>query len=524
MMLKKFARYLIILLATIMITIGFAPHSSAQFSFLPNVNNIDDSSLPETPVWDLNKAKPCGKYWCSNVYFYGIKIFAPETITVALPRDLNKTLSEIALDVEQRAKFIQKIFQQIFDRIRQSNQLGKYGQDENWRFWLLPSEEKRIHPLTPIVDVGIENGQTVIFVTKKPGLNLSIPQQTIVTVTEIDAKANNTTIKLLAQQWSEEVKESLSEAIWGLEMDIQNPFLRIKVNLIIVVSAFVLLSIAQWIKYIIKKWKKNLTTELADIQASLTINPEGQSQEQTEDLSKDNQSSQINQAETNNIRRFLFLGINHSKKVIADGISLSTKLLPTKLRQKQNLVRQQINICELVINVIRLLQLTCIFIAIASIVFSYRETRFLFNLFVTQALVIQLIWVIMVLLDKMVDFWVDFALDKWAKQRQEEFPDSNRPSLRVNTYSLALRGATTVLFTTVGIFLTLGVIGLSPTVIASAGALAVVFAFLSRNLLEDMLNGILILATDRYAVGDVIEINGLAVLKQRNTKILVSKP
>lgn len=90
------------------------------------------------------------------------------------------------------------------------------------------------------------------------------------------------------------------------------------------------------------------------------------------------------------------------------------------------------------------------------------------------------------------------------------YPNSNRPSLRVNTYSLALRNATTVLFMLTGIFLSLGVIGLSPTFIASAGALAVIFAFLSRNLLEDMLNGILILTTDRYAVGDVVEINSLS--------------
>jgi small-conductance mechanosensitive channel len=37
--------------------------------------------------------------------------------------------------------------------------------------------------------------------------------------------------------------------------------------------------------------------------------------------------------------------------------------------------------------------------------------------------------------------------------------------------------------------------------------LPVAIAFLSRSLLEDMLNGILILSTDRYAIGDVIDVN-----------------
>ena len=185
-------------------------------------------------------------------------------------------------------------------------------------------------------------------------------------------------------------------------------------------------------------------------------------------------------------------------------------LLPVQLRQKHNLVRQQINLSELLIVLLSLTQFTFIFIAIASIAFTYRETRFLFNLFFTQAILLPVIWIITILLDKIVDFWIDYVLDKWAKQRQEIYPNSNRPSLRVNTYSFALRNATTVLSIVIAIFISLAVIGLSPTTIASAGALAVVFAFLSRNLLEDMLNGILILSTDRYAVGDVIEINGLS--------------
>lgn len=82
--------------------------------------------------------------------------------------------------------------------------------------------------------------------------------------------------------------------------------------------------------------------------------------------------------------------------------------------------------------------------------------------------------------------------------------------MRVNTYSPALRGATTFIFGAIALFYTLSIIGLGQNVLAGAGALAVVFAFFSRNLLEDMLNGILILITDRYAVGDMVEINGLS--------------
>ena len=506
MMLKKITRYLvIILLTTIIITIGFSPQSSAQLSLLTNIRNVD-YTLPETPAWDLNKAQPCGKYWCSNVHFYNNKIFDSDTITVALPRDLSKTSPEVAIDVEQRAKFIQRIFQEILENIQQSEQLGKLENNQNWRFWLL-EREKPLHPLTPNVEKGIENDQNVIYVVPKPELGLS--QQTIITVTKVDARANGTTGENLSEQWRLQVKKSLSEAIWGLEMDSQQPFFRIKIVLVVVFACFTLLLFGQIIKHIIKKWKKSLVLQLKEIQSTLAINPESKLKDQISSDIDDSPVQEEVQEKNRNAQSILFKSINRGKKVIAESISLSSKFLPIKLIQKQNLIRQQTNVSELLINLLRLSQLTLILVAIASIVFTFRETRFLFNLFVTQAWILPVIWIVMVITDKVVDFWIDYALNKWAKERQAIVPNSNRPSLRVNTYSPALRGATSVLFTFIGIFISLAVIGLSPTFIASAGALAVVFAFLSRNLLEDMLNGILILATDRYAVGDVVEINGL---------------
>jgi small conductance mechanosensitive channel len=503
---QKLIRYFLLLLTTLVMTLNLSHLSLAQLpfqSYIPNPNL--ESSLPETPAWDLKKAKPCGKYWCSSINFSGNRIFSQDFITIALSRNLNKPSQEVIFDVEERAKFVQNIFQEILDKIQKSNQLGNV-EPQNWQFWLL-NHQKPIHPLTPIVVEGKENEQTVIFVAAKSELGL--PQQTIITVTQIDAKANGITQDKLVQKWRWEIKKSLSEAIWGMEMDVQQPFLRLKIISVVIFATLILIFVFARIKLIIKKWKKNLSLELTELQTSLAINPELQTSEPPE-IPRDDLDHSNSSPNDSLMERLVVRSIDQSRKVIADGISFSTKLLPSKLREKQNLIRQQINISELLIMLLRLAQFTLIFIAIASIVFTYRETRFLFNLFFTQAILLPIIWILAGLLDKIVDFWIDYALDKWAKQRQEMYPNSNRPSLRVNTYSLALRNATTVLFTAIAIFLSLAVIGVSPTAIASAGVLAVVFAFLSRNLLEDMLNGILILATDRYAVGDVIEINGLS--------------
>ena len=51
-------------------------------------------------------------------------------------------------------------------------------------------------------------------------------------------------------------------------------------------------------------------------------------------------------------------------------------------------------------------------------------------------------------------------------------------------------------------------LGFNPSVLAGAGLIAVAVAFLSRSLLEDVISGIMILCTDRYALGDVVDLGG----------------
>ena len=67
-------------------------------------------------------------------------------------------------------------------------------------------------------------------------------------------------------------------------------------------------------------------------------------------------------------------------------------------------------------------------------------------------------------------------------------------------------GNTEALLIILGIYLSIWLVGLNISILAGAGVFAVALAFLSRNLLEDMLNGIPILCSDRYGIGDVIDV------------------
>ena len=506
-MIKKIYRYSLIILLTLIFCVSFSSQTYAQLPFFPTINSVE-TVLPETPAWDLNKARACGRALCSDVFFYGNRTIRPSTdiipplrrdiITVAASRTIERTIQEVAFEVEQRARSIQNIFLQIFESMKNSSQIGNLGK-KDLRFWLSLTKNKPLHPLTPVVDIGYENNQTVIFVAAQPDLGLT--QQTLITITQVDARANNQTMDELAQKWRTVVIKAFSEALWGLEMDRQQPFLRLKISLVTVALTLILILIANFFGSLTHKWHRNLYQQLKDIQNTLLVDPEAKPVKRVE-------KKKVNVNDSNHGG---FQGIfDNGRKMIAEGISFSAKLIPSAILQKQNIIRQQINISELISNLLFFSKFTIVLISIGSIAFTYRETRFLFNLFLIQAVLLPAIWILMILTDKFVDFWIDYALNRWAKEKQELEPESNRANLRVNTYSPALRGATTFIFGAIALFASLSVVGLSPSFLAGAGAIAVVFAFLSRNLLEDMLNGILILITDRYAVGDVVDINGLS--------------
>ena len=105
-----------------------------------------------------------------------------------------------------------------------------------------------------------------------------------------------------------------------------------------------------------------------------------------------------------------------------------------------------------------------------------------------------------------VCFFIDYFLNRWAKGAQIENPNSNRYTLRVTTYSPALKGASKFGFILLGAVFTIQLIGIDPNILAGAGGAALLVGFLARNILEDLLNGALILWTDRYAIGDIIDV------------------
>jgi small-conductance mechanosensitive channel len=96
--------------------------------------------------------------------------------------------------------------------------------------------------------------------------------------------------------------------------------------------------------------------------------------------------------------------------------------------------------------------------------------------------------------------------------------DAQRRKLRTSTIAGAIKDLATVLIATMGLLLGLKVSGISTgSVLAIGGLLGLAISFGSQSLVKDVVNGILILVEDQYAIGDVIDLGRVSGLVENLT-------
>lgn len=84
---------------------------------------------------------------------------------------------------------------------------------------------------------------------------------------------------------------------------------------------------------------------------------------------------------------------------------------------------------------------------------------------------------------------------------------SQRVALRISTFSWVLRSVVSIVCLGAGFLGVLSAIGVDLVpILAGAGIFGLVISFASQSLIKDMINGLLILYEDQYAVGDMIQV------------------
>ena len=524
---KRTTKFIVLAILTLTLILSWTPKSVGQ---IPLFTTPTNNQPTQSPPWDLNKAYTCGKFWCSNVYIYDepskieTSLLTPE-LTLTVLRDRDQSSLEAAEEVEQRAKLVQRVFERIFERITRTLRTSKVSDIPDWQFWL-PTTVKPLHPQTPKIEVGIQNEQTVIYVPNQPELGLAA--QAIVTVTQIDAKANGKTIEQLAKAWRSSIRKSFSNALWGHELNLHYPLWRWGISGAIMGVTIALIWLIELIRSLLRKWNNRLKQKLNKITDSLAVDPEATASQQREknitDAMDDSESleNQISQPDDNSLKSIektapsvlrqtkLF---NFIKDFFKNKWVLPTYHLPKQMLflRHQTLIQQKRNFCQLLLRLTLISEILTPSLSLVLIVLIFRQTRFLSVYLLKETLILLIFWSCLIFADKLGDFLIDYLLNRWASEAQIADPSSNRYTLRANTYSKTFKRGTTFFAIVFGLYMSIWLIGINPSVLAGAGVVAVAVAFLSRSLLEDIINGILILYTDRYAIGDVIDLgNGMS--------------
>ena len=528
---KRTIKFIIISILSFNLSLTLSPKTLGQIPLFMPGSDSQNPQLTSNP-WDLNQAFRCGRFWCSEVNFIDgdVKQGLTGDLILAAPQEINRSNVEIVQQLEQRSQLVVRIFKQIINSIINQQTESEVPYRPDWEFWL-PTTEKTLHPLTPKVEVGTENQQTVIYLPEQP--ELGITAQTIVTLTRLDAQANGKKFEELAQIWRNNIRRSFSYVLWGHELYLQHPGWRAKISVAIILLVLALIWLSHLIRNFLIKHNNQLRQQLSQLtesiatktEANTVIEPEVNSIE--ENISNTEEPSEIIKPEKEiarqdnvsvqpsmeiaplpSLQKNLFNFIRRlarKTKVLAFETSISQAKF---FLQRQNLIKQRQNLYQLFLRLMLIFQFLFLSLGLIGIVFTFRQTRFLSVYLFKQMVILIILWLGLSLIDKLGGILIDFILHRWATEGQLMYPTSNRYTLRVDTYSKTLKKAISFFTIFLGIYLSLFLLGVNLAVLASAGVFAVAVAFLSRSILEDLLNGILILSTDRYAIGDVIDVGG----------------
>ncbi|WP_221638151.1 mechanosensitive ion channel family protein [Synechococcus sp. BSF8S] len=512
-------------LVLVMLTCTLIVVTPAVQAQIPFASSDTSASAPRTkPWWDPAQAERCGRLWCSQVLIpYFTFDGENKDIVVAIAAETNVAESDLTRTVEQRSETIVESFDAVLNQLRRS--LGRFSQSNaiDWSkldmqqehslwFWLA-NTPKPLHPLIPKIDIGKLNNATVIFVLADEELELS--QQILATVTDTDAQHAGLPKEDLATRWKQTFQSSFNSAVWGLEFNRAFPFARPLLVLAILAVSFITVFLLTSLRRFFSQWLRAIQARLNELddlakraamassdfpdQASPIPTHVDQPEEDCQD-SKQTLTAKPWRAE--DLGSKIPLAIN----TLTRRKDLLTHRLSRLEIDQRILLRQVQSGMRVLVQMLQLLRFSMIIAGILVIVLIKPDFRIFALALAQQAVLIPIIWIGVSLAELLIDLSIDHSLNKWVKDSLVQDPSSNRYQLRATTYAKVSKGIGRMLCIVSGIYITMMALGVDPSVLAGAGLIAVAIGFLSRDLLGDTINGILILATDRFAIGDVINV------------------
>ncbi len=502
--------------AAVLSSLLFSP-ASAQ---LPVNSSLLEAS-PSTersshPWWDISKGRRCGRFYCSRI-LVPIEILHPgNRLTLAFEAPAGMNAATAISTIEQRAETVAETVKDVRRRLTvarlnaaQPAATQSSSGERRLGFWWFRMA-KPLNPLTPKVSVGLKNKVYVVYVEASP--RFDIAQQTLVTVTSPDARHAGLEVPALAEVWASTIRRSYSDTLWGLDFNRRFPGARVLLACAVALLGLGLL----WLVGIVHRLLHNFNCRCKDLQASMR---ESAREEVMAAVTGASEASAQNGAE---LPTEAPLPKRSADSAVEDGLPVASggssrgsrwpKFLMKRLRERrhtldgQGLISQLQNLTEMLMMFTNLLRICIILITPILISGILPRSRMFSLILLQQSIAIPVMWGVILILRMVAVFSIDNSLNSWVKESSKRHPQSKRYALRAQSYSRVLKGGAALISILAGILLTLLLLGVDRSIFTSAGVIAVGVGLLSRNLLEDMLNGLLILANDRFAIGDVVSI------------------
>ena len=355
----------------------------------------------------------------------------------------------------------------------------------------IPELEKRVtqieRNLNTIIEDGFDADSLQVrydILNNQPVLsaedNDNLLNRQILTVTQFDAEVADTTPEQLAQQWSEQIRESLIRA-----QEERLPGARQQ------------------------RWRNALA--LAAIM--LVCSPiiwflQRRTTRHYQHLSRQRHPEHLQPPQET-------LG--------PEGEVSTTRATPQFLRAilPQIVLERRISMIVLLRRVLLFLQLAVWIGGLIAILYQFPATRVQAAWLQRFPVQILSIWLFVAVANKLTDLLFDNILQSWVQQESLNPTASQRFILRAPTLAAALKGMTSFIAGLIGViwFLALQNFPLD-SLITGAGIFGVALTIVFQSLIKDLINGILILWEDQFAVGDVIDVgHGPGFVEYMNLRV-----
>ena len=318
-------------------------------------------------------------------------------------------------------------------------------------------------PTTLQVSTATLNNLTVIVAKD----NQNLPQQVILTVTEVDALIDSSSVGDLADRWVKIIQTALLQA-WQ-ERQPAPRRQQVMTATIIILGLTFLSWVSIW-------WQKHLRNRFNLLKK--------QAKRQSD------QNLPINSPPRK----------DRSQEPILAALGDSSNF-----RQQADIQRQlTLNILWKRLALIGLILLW--FGGIAAILYVFPETRLEGRGIIRIPLRIFIIWLLLTSVSNMVNLYVNFRLREWVEEGAVFSENLERRILRAPTLLEVWREIITFIAIFLGIFGFLAWMGLSfAFLLTGAGLVGALLTFAFQDLLKDWINGFLIVFEDQYTVGDMVQ-------------------